>query len=229
MKLNTNSHRFLLQLSKCFYDSWDEWEKYTKRSKLHWSQIVITSLNCDNPRIKFPTESTLLTYFSPWRVLDYPKADYLWIIWDQLYTQVGILLAVYTALSSTTESACWSSTVTPWPKNPNAKLPNHLMRHVHACQVVSVMSDSLRCYWPVALQAPLSVGFSRQECWSGLTYLLQGIFPAQGWNQCLLSLLHWQAGFVLLFTTTAIWEAPWWAKDQLKRQQSFIKHWYWRP
>ena len=35
--------------------------------------------------------------------------------------------------------------------------------------------------------------------------------------------------FVLLFTATAIWEAPWWAKDQLKRQQSFIKHWYWRP
>ena len=49
----------------------------------------------------------------------------------------------------------------------------------------------------VAFQAPLLIGFSKQEYWSGLTYLLQGIFLAQGWNQCLLSLLHWQADFVL--------------------------------
>ena len=32
--------------------------------------------------------------------------------------------------------------------------------------------------------------FSRQEDWSGLHFLLQGIFPAQGLNQ---HLLHWQA------------------------------------
>ena len=37
------------------------------------------------------------------------------------------------------------------------------------------------------------MGFSRQECWSGLHFLLQGIFPTQEWNPCLLSLLHWQA------------------------------------
>ena len=33
------------------------------------------------------------------------------------------------------------------------------------------------------------MGFSRQECWSGLHFLLQGIFPTQGSNSCL---LHWQ-------------------------------------
>ena len=36
---------------------------------------------------------------------------------------------------------------------------------------------------PVAYQTPLSMGFSRQECWSGLQFLLQGIFPTQGSNQ----------------------------------------------
>ena len=36
--------------------------------------------------------------------------------------------------------------------------------------------------WTVAHQAPLSMGFSRQEYWSGLP-LLQGIFPNQGSNQ----------------------------------------------
>ena len=34
--------------------------------------------------------------------------------------------------------------------------------------------------WTVARQAPPSMGFSRQEHWSGLHVLLQGIFPAQG-------------------------------------------------
>ena len=36
--------------------------------------------------------------------------------------------------------------------------------------------------WTVACQAPLSMGFSRQEYWSGLHALLQGIFPPQGQN-----------------------------------------------
>ena len=34
--------------------------------------------------------------------------------------------------------------------------------------------------WIVAHQAPLSMGFSRQECWSGLPLFLQGIFPDPG-------------------------------------------------
>ena len=48
--------------------------------------------------------------------------------------------------------------------------------------------------WTVALQAPLSMGFSRQGYWSGLHALLQSIFPIQGLNLRLLHLLHRQAG-----------------------------------
>ena len=36
-------------------------------------------------------------------------------------------------------------------------------------------------------QGPLSMGFPRQECWSGLHFLLQGILLIQGSN---LGLLH---------------------------------------
>ena len=46
--------------------------------------------------------------------------------------------------------------------------------------------------WTIAHQAPLSTGFSRQEYWSGLHILLQGIFPTQGSHLCVLNLLHWQ-------------------------------------
>ena len=44
--------------------------------------------------------------------------------------------------------------------------------------------------WTVTHQAPLSIGFFRQEYWSGLPCLLQGIFPTQGSNLHLLQLLH---------------------------------------
>ena len=38
----------------------------------------------------------------------------------------------------------------------------------------------------VARQAPLFMGFPRQGYWSGLPFLLQGIFPTQGLNMSLL-------------------------------------------
>ena len=44
--------------------------------------------------------------------------------------------------------------------------------------------------WTVARQAPLSMGFSRQETEVGCHFLLQGIFTTQGSNPYL---LHWQA------------------------------------
>ena len=46
--------------------------------------------------------------------------------------------------------------------------------------------------WIIDRQAPLSMGFSRQEYWSGLPSLLQGIFLTQGSNPNLLGSLHWQ-------------------------------------
>ena len=44
----------------------------------------------------------------------------------------------------------------------------------------------------VARQAPLSMGFSRQEYRRGCHALFQGIFLTQGSNLYLLYLLHWQ-------------------------------------
>ena len=43
--------------------------------------------------------------------------------------------------------------------------------------------------WSVAHQAPIFMGFPRQEYGVGCHFLLQGIFPAQGLNPCF---LHWQ-------------------------------------
>ena len=53
---------------------------------------------------------------------------------------------------------------------------------------VAVVSDSVMP-WTVGHQDPLSMGFSRQEYWSGLNFLLQMILLTQRFN---LHLLNWQ-------------------------------------
>ena len=58
--------------------------------------------------------------------------------------------------------------------------------------------------WTIVCQAPLSMGFSRQEHWSGLVCLSSGIFPTQGSNLCVLRLPASEGGF---FTTSVTWEA----------------------
>ena len=52
--------------------------------------------------------------------------------------------------------------------------------------------------WTGAHQAPLSTGFSRKNTRVGCHALLQGTFPTQGSNPCLLCFLHWQAEFLPL-------------------------------
>ena len=64
-------------------------------------------------------------------------------------------------------------------------------QQMFVCTVLSL--QLFLTLWTVACQAPLSLGFSRQEYWSGCHALLQRIFLAQGWNPPL-SLLHWQVG-----------------------------------
>ena len=60
--------------------------------------------------------------------------------------------------------------------------------HVCVCSVTPVVSDSTTP-WTAARQAPLSMGFFRQECHAHL----QGIFPTQRRDPRLSRVLHGQA------------------------------------
>ena len=55
----------------------------------------------------------------------------------------------------------------------------HLELRSCACSVISIMSNSVTV-WTVAHQAPLSVGFSRQEYWIGLPCPPSGDLPDPG-------------------------------------------------
>ena len=58
------------------------------------------------------------------------------------------------------------------------------------CLAHSVVSDSVT-HWTIACQAPLSMGFSRQEYWSGLPFPSPGDLPDPGFKPASsLSVLH---------------------------------------
>ena len=75
-----------------------------------------------------------------------------------------------------------------------------------AC-VLSCFSRVQLCVtpWTVARQAPLSMGFSRQEYWSGLPFPPPGDLPDPGIEPASLKLPALARGF---FTTSTTWEAP---------------------
>ena len=63
----------------------------------------------------------------------------------------------------------------------NVVLVSAVQRSESAMHVRSVVTDSATP-WIVVPQAPLSMGFSRQDTGVGCHFLLQGIFLTQGLN-----------------------------------------------
>ena len=68
----------------------------------------------------------------------------------------------------------------------------------------SIVADSFNP-WAVTCQAPLSMGFSRQQYWSGLSFLPPEDFPIPGIEPESLSSPTLAGGF---FTTCDTWEEP---------------------
>ena len=69
----------------------------------------------------------------------------------------------------------------------------------------SVVSDSFATPWTVAHQAPLSMGFSRQEYWNGLLCPTPGDLPDPG-------TVAWFAALAGGFLTTSVtWGALFWS------------------
>ena len=65
------------------------------------------------------------------------------------------------------------------------------------------LCDTMDCH--VARQAPLSMGFSRQEYWTGLPCPSPGVLPNPGLEPMSLASPALAGSF---FTTSTIWEAP---------------------
>ena len=89
--------------------------------------------------------------------------------------------------------------------------------------------------WTVACQAPLSLGFSRQEYWSGLPCVSPGDLPDQGIEPVSFSLLHWQMGSLPLvspvkwksFHCVWLFVTPWTVACQSPMSMEFSRPGYW--
>ena len=84
--------------------------------------------------------------------------------------------------------------------------------------------------WTVACQAPMSIGFSRQEYWSGLPCPPPGDLPNRGFEP--VSLLS-PALAGRLFTTSTTWDAHAWgqlwsaeiSEPLLRKMMDLVQHW----
>ena len=85
----------------------------------------------------------------------------------------------------------------------------HTHTYVYICMRVKLLqSCPTHCsLWTVACQAPLSMGFYRQECWSGLPCPPPGNLPEPGIKPASLMSPTLADGF---FTISSIWEAYIW-------------------
>ena len=140
----------------------------------------------------------------------------------------------------TDKDACKFRLYSPWEDGSNPLLL--LLRHFSHVRYFATP-------WTVACQAPLSMGFSRQEHWSGLPCLPRGDLPDPGMNTgvgchacpegifltlasnlCLLCTLHRQAGSSPLAppgepNLTAHWKQSWRHASTLPfKQQIFTRH-----
>ena len=78
-------------------------------------------------------------------------------------------------------------------------------KKVFCCHLVASVVSDCATLWAVARQAPLSVGFSRQEHWSGLPWLPPGDLSDPGIKPVSFMSAALAGRF---FPTSAAWEAP---------------------
>ena len=76
-------------------------------------------------------------------------------------------------------------------------ISNNVLRHFSCVRLFVTL-------WTVACQMPLSMGFSRQEYWSGLSFPLPGDLPDPGIKPTSLMSPALAGGF---FATSTTWEA----------------------
>ena len=100
--------------------------------------------------------------------------------------------------------ACHSLAGSPSSSHPGGAWDLDTVTHV--CMHVKSLSrvQLFVTLWTVVRQAPLSMGFSRQACWSGFPLPTPGDLPDPGIEPVSLTSPALAGGF---FTTSATWEA----------------------
>ena len=85
-------------------------------------------------------------------------------------------------------------------------LKSHIHLDIHICELFSfshsVRFDSLATPWTVAHQSPLSMGFPRQEYWSGLPLSSPGDLPNSGMKWSISCYTWWARNVTALYNSS---------------------------
>ena len=122
--------------------------------------------------------------------LEILKEGYIYILRKALISYCNQLLwktGAYDKDSPSWPNSCWGPGSAP------------SSRSVCAMCSIAQLCPTLATSWTVALQAPLSMGFSRQEYWSGLPFPSPGDLPNPGMELAYSALgggilYHWTSG-----------------------------------
>ena len=104
------------------------------------------------------------------------------------------------------------------------------VKNLYKIEVMIIKVCVLSCFscvrlfatlWTIARQASLSIGFSRQEYWSALPFLLLGVLPDPQLKPASAALVGG------LFTTRAMWEAPLNCEQLIIMLIMMMKHLLW--
>ena len=113
-----------------------------------------------------------------------------------IYVYIHILYSLYIYIYIWTWlSMCTSRSVYMY-------MSMYVCRFIYICAVLSCFSvlNFLQIYGPQSSRLLCPWDSPGKNTEVGCHFLLQGIFPTQGWNLCLLRLLHWQVGSLPLAT-----------------------------
>ena len=106
------------------------------------------------------------------------------------------------------------------------KAKEHIGSLIMCCARHFIRDRLFTTLWTIACQAPLSMGFSRQEYWLGCHFLTQGIFLTQGLNWHLLYHQHWSTDSLPLCHLESPWMNHQFSSVQLLTHvQLFVNPW----
>ena len=100
----------------------------------------------------------------------FEPSEHLWQVWSLILNVILCLLPPFWGFSALAHGVC------PPPSTTQLQLPCDGSNG----SLVAKSCPTLATPWNVACQSPLSIGFSRQECWSGLPFPSQGDLPDVG-------------------------------------------------
>ena len=130
--------------------------------------------------------------------LDLQIVPYCWVLTRSLFVCVCVC-------GERENSSQFSDVSSLKDTNPIALVLHRYDFVCAVCWVALVVSDSVPPYGLIACQAPLSMGFSRQEHWSGLPCPPPGDLPDPGIEPASFTSPALAGRYT---TTSATWEAP---------------------